>query len=114
MIAAYRRSHPLPPIDFRAINREALASLPAVLSRLLPRGHREGNEYLAVNPHRVDHHLGSFKVNLNTGRWADFATRDKGGDIISLVAFVEDCSQVAAAKKLARMLGLDAGGRRNG
>jgi hypothetical protein len=101
-------------VDFAAINREVLPLLPAILQRLLPNGRREGNEYVALNPRRADHHLGSFKVNLNTGRWADFATRDKGGDIISLVAFVEDCSQVAAAKKLARMLGLDGGGRRHG
>ena len=58
--------------------------------------------------------LGSFKINLKTGRWADFATGDKGGDPVSLVAFIENCKQGEAALKLARMLGLDAGGRRHG
>jgi hypothetical protein len=44
--------------------------------------------------------------------WADFASGDMGGDPISLVAFIENCKQGEAALKLARFLGLDAGGRR--
>jgi hypothetical protein len=67
-----------PHLDFDAINREALACLPAVLHRLLPDGRREGREYLALNPRRGDRHLGSFKINRCNGRWADFATGDKG------------------------------------
>ena len=55
-----------------------------------------------------------FKVNLRTGVWADFASGDKGSDPVSLVAFIEDCRQGEAALKLARMLGLDGGGRRHG
>jgi hypothetical protein len=53
------------------------------------------------------------KINLRTGRWADFATDDRGGDPVSLVAFLEDVSQPEAARRLARMLGLDTreGGR---
>ena len=33
---------------------------------------------------------GSFKVNLDTGRWADFATGDKGGDLVALYAYFKD------------------------
>jgi hypothetical protein len=95
-------------IDFAAINREALGCLPAVLRRLLPNGRREGNEYLALNPRRVDRHLGSFRANLKTGRWADFATGDRGGDIISLVAYVKNISQYEAAKGLSQMLSVGA------
>jgi hypothetical protein len=101
-------------INFAAINREALPLLPAILPRLLPNGRREGHEYLALNPRRSDRRLGSFKINLRTGVWADFASDDKGGDPVSLVAFIEDCKQGDAALKLARMLGLDGGGRRHG
>jgi hypothetical protein len=101
-------------IDFAAINREALPLLPAILQRILPGGRREGQEYVALNPRRGDRRLGSFKVNLKTGRWADFATDDRGGDPVSLIAFIEDCKQGEAALKLARMLGLDGGGRRHG
>jgi hypothetical protein len=94
------------PIDFEAINKAAVVALPAVLARVLPRGKRVGSEYLALNPRRVDRSLGSFKVNCRTGRWADFATGDKGGDVISLVAYLKDISQYEAAKGLSHMLGV--------
>ena len=97
--------------DFAAINAAALAALPAVLNRLLPRAKRAGNELLALNPRRVDHHSGSFKINRFNCKWADFATGDRGGDPVSLVAFLEGCSQLEAAQKLAAMLGFDCGGR---
>jgi hypothetical protein len=101
-------------IDFNRINSHALVSLDAICRRLLPGGRREGHEYLALNPRRGDRHLGSFKVNLKTGQWADFASGHKGRDPVSLVAFIEDCKQGEAALKLARMLGLDAGAHRHG
>jgi hypothetical protein len=101
-------------IDFDRINAEALLCLDAVCRRLIPNGRREGHEYVALNPRRPDHHLGSFKINLRSGRWADFASGDKGGDPVSLVAFIVDCRQGEAALKLAHMLGLDGGGRRHG
>jgi hypothetical protein len=94
-------------IDFDAINRAAIAALPAVLARLIPGGKRAGGEYVALNPMRADRHLGSFKINLHTGRWSDFSTGDRGGDPVSLVAYLEGCSQGEAARRLARMLGLD-------
>jgi hypothetical protein len=102
------------PIDFAAINKAALTAFPAVLARLLPGGKRVGAEIVALNPRPADRHLGSFKVNRRTGRWSDFATGDRGGDPISLVAYLTDVSQGEAARLLARMLGLDSGGRRRG
>jgi len=93
-------------IDFDAINRAALACFPAVLSRLLPDGTRRGGEWVARNPRRNDRKAGSFSVNLSRGQWADFATGDKGGDPVSLVAYVESVSQGEAAKLLAGMLGM--------
>ena len=93
-------------IDFAAINRAGLSSLPDILQRWLPDGHREGNEWVARNPTRADKRPGSFKVNLRTGRWADFATGDKGGDVISLAAFLTGSRQIEAARSLSQMLGL--------
>jgi Prophage CP4-57 regulatory protein (AlpA) len=98
------------PIDFAEINRAALAAFPAVLARILPGGKRVGAEIVALNPRRADRRLGSFKVNRYNGRWADFATGDKGGDPVSLVAYLADVSQGEAARLLARMLDLE--GRR--
>ena len=101
-------------IDFATTNHAALGALPAVLSRILPGERHHGREYTVLIPRRADRRAGSFKINLSTGQWADFATGDKGGDHVSLVAYVENVSQVEAARKLARMLGIETGGRRNG
>ncbi len=91
-------------IDFAAVNRAALAALPALLRRWLPDGRQVGREYLARNPLRADRRSGSFKINVRTGRWADFATGDAGGDVISLCAYLAGIGQVEAARSLADML----------
>jgi hypothetical protein len=90
--------------EFSLIAQAAIAS-PHVIPQLLPYGRREGCEWVARNPRRADRRPGSFKVNLRTGRWADFATGDKGGDLISLAAFLFDLSQWQAARRIAQMLG---------
>jgi len=94
-------------IDFERINSAALAVLPALLARWLPNGRKEGSEYVALNPTRHDCHLGSFRINLCTGRWADFATGDGGGDPVSLAAYLSYLGQIEAAEKLAGMLGVE-------
>jgi hypothetical protein len=104
-------------IDFAEINRAALAVFPAVLARILPQGKHVGAEIVALNPKRPDRRLGSFKVNRFNGKWCDFATGDKGGDPISLVAYLADVSQGDGARLLARMLSMEpgsaGGGRRS-
>ena len=95
-------------IDFAAVNAEALARLPALAARWLPDGRRRGNEWCARNPCRADRRPGSFRVNLKTGRWADFAKPDvRGGDPVSLAAYLNGKSQAAAARDLAAYLYLD-------
>ncbi|HYZ41136.1 MAG TPA: hypothetical protein VE687_11005 [Stellaceae bacterium] len=96
-------------LDFGAINRTGIAILPALLARWLPGGRVEGSEYAALNPRRSDRCLGSFKINLKTGLWADFACDDAAGsDPISLAAYLFGLSQSEAAKRLAVMLGIEA------
>ena len=93
-------------LDFDSINRAALASLPALLRRWLPDGRQVGREFVARNPRRADKRAGSFKVNTRTGRWADFATGDAGGDVVSLAAYLSGAGQAEAARALADMLGV--------
>jgi hypothetical protein len=93
-------------IDFARVNMVALAVLPLLLARWLPGGRREGREYVVRNPRRADRTAGSFRINIITGRWADFATDDTGGDPISLAAYLFDLSQFEAARRLAAMLGI--------
>ncbi|MDR6356882.1 hypothetical protein Q3H58_003553 [Pseudomonas psychrotolerans] len=74
---------------------------------LLPEGKRQGSEWWSRNPTRADRHAGSFSVSLVDGRWNDFASGDRGGDLVSLAAFLWGVRQTEAARDLARRLGLD-------
>jgi hypothetical protein len=93
-------------VDFEVINATTRAVLPVVLERWLPGGRWVGREYVVKNPRRADRTPGSFKISRD-GPWADFATGDRGGDIISLAAYLAGCSQSEAARQLAEMLGVD-------
>jgi hypothetical protein len=113
---AVARSHQA-GIDFNAISAGAIRSLPAVLKRVLPGGRVVGREYIALNPTRTDRRPGSFKVRIvgpRAGCWSDFATGDRGGDVISLVAYVERIGQGQAATLVARMLGINLMGEHHG
>ena len=108
-IKGRRRDKSEPRLDFAAVNRAALSVLPDLLVRWLPDGQLQGHEYVALNPTRADNHLGSFKINLHTGRWADFAVGHQGGDVVSLAAYLAGTGQVEAARSLAEMLGVGHG-----
>lgn len=90
----------------RQVNAAALPRLETLCQHWLPNGRREGREYVALNPMRHDRSLGSFRINLMTGRWADFASSDRGGDPVSLYAFLNSVRQVEAARQLAAQLGV--------
>lgn len=93
---------------FLAVNTVALPMLNSLCARWLAGGKLEGSEWVVRNPTRTDNRPGSFKVNLGTGMWADFATDARGGDPISLRAYLEGMTQIEAARLLADELGVDA------
>jgi hypothetical protein len=95
------------PIAFRRIAEAARASCPAIVTQWLPRGKRFGVEWCALNPRRNDRRIGSFRINLRTGAWADFAIDEHGGDLISLAAYLFGLNQAEAAVRIAQMLGID-------
>jgi len=94
--------------DIRKVAAAALAAADRVLSHWLPAGKRNGHEYVALNPRRKDAKRGSFSVNVDKGAWSDFATGDKGGDLVALVAYLDGVNQGDAAQRLAAFLGMDA------
>lgn len=100
-------SPPRRRIAFGRIAEAALARSESIVMRWCPDGRREGAEWVARNPTRADHRPGSFKVNLRTGRWGDFSTGDKGGDLIALAAFLFDLDMGEAARRVADMCGVD-------
>jgi len=95
-------------IEFARIADAALGHADVLVRRWLPDGRRKGSEWLAINPTRADRHRGSFKVSVATGKWCDFATGDKGGDLIALAAYLFHLDQAEAARKIAAALGIDA------
>ncbi len=95
--------------SIKKVANVALGNIDSVLSHWLPGGKREGHEYQPLNPLRADSKPGSFSINTNTGAWSEFATDDKGGDLVALVAYLENCSQGVATKRLAAFLGVDIG-----
>lgn len=92
------------PAEIRKIASYALGSIDSVLNHWLPNGKREGDEYKPLNPKRSDNSTGSFSINTRSGQWADFASGDKGADLVSLVAYLEGCTQSEAAKRVANFL----------
>jgi hypothetical protein len=93
-------------IDFVGINLAAVPMLSALCQRWLPGGKFIGREYVVRNPRRNDRRPGSFSINIRTGRWADFASGNKGGDVVSLAAFIFNLEQSEAARRLAKMLNM--------
>jgi hypothetical protein len=94
-------------LGFSAIGQAALSHAPTLLRRWLPDGKVKGHEFCARNPRRADQNVGSFKINLITGHWADFAISAGGGDLISLAAYLFSIGQAEAARRIADMLGVD-------
>lgn len=95
-------------IAFRRIAEASLAAADTLVPRWLPEGRREGAEWIATNPTRADKRRGSFKVNLRTGRWSDFAVDASGGDLVSLAAYLFNLKQGQAAVKISGALGVEA------
>ncbi len=93
-------------VPFDKINRAALARAEDIVCQWLPGGRFEGPEYTVRNPRRADRKPGSFRINVRSGRWSDFATGDSGGDLISLAAYLFGLSQPEAAREVARMVGV--------
>ena len=94
-------------IAFARIAAAALSCSEVLLQRWLPDGRFEGSEWVAINPTRADSRKGSFKINFATGYWADFATGDRGGDLISLASYLYKIRQGEAALKIAKAIGID-------
>jgi len=106
------RSHPgrqLARSDiFRAVNDAARGQIRALVERWLTTTRMSGDNLMALNPTREDRNIGSFSINTRTGLWADFATGDRGGDIISFYAYLHGVTQIEAVREVAKILGVRA------
>ena len=86
-------------VDFKAIAGALAARAEQLVPQWLPNGRRDGHEWkigsLAGEAGK------SLSINLRTGVWADFASDEKGGDLLSLYAAIEGLSMLEAARRLA-------------
>ena len=85
--------------------REAVSRIvPAALQEWLPEGHVVGHYYACANLNggRGD----SLKVDLRRGYWKDYASNEKGGDLIDLYAKTHGMDYKAALHELAGKLGV--------
>lgn len=94
-------------LDFVYIASAALAQARTLVPSWLPGGRLQGHEWVVINPTRGDRKPGSFSVNLTTGRWADFASGDRGGDLVALAAYLRGIRQGEAARELVHELGVN-------
>ena len=95
--------------DFiRKVAAAALSSFDQVVDWLgIGGGNDQGRVYLPLNPKRSDTKTGSFTINRDSGAWADFASGDKGGDLVSVCAYLHGIKQGEAAARLADFLGVE-------
>jgi hypothetical protein len=93
-------------IDFAAVNAICMSQFNSLLATWLPDGRLQGHDWVALNPTRADNRPGSFRINVDTGLWADFATPDRGGDAVSLYAYLNGLTQTLAALELKQQLGM--------
>jgi hypothetical protein len=94
-------------VDFEDVKRLALDNADQLVESWFPDGERRGDEYVMLNPHRDDTRLGSFKVNLTTGEWADFALDDaRGKNLLDLAVYRFDIKALPAASGIRHQLGL--------
>lgn len=91
-------------IPYRTIANSLLCRAYHHVSTWCPGGRMQGSEYVTLNPKRTDKRLGSFKVNLKSGCWADWADGARGRDLISLYAYLNNISNSQAARELSLKL----------
>lgn len=95
-----------PSVNFSAVKAASIPAVPMLVSRWLPHGKLVGYEWTATNPTRSDGRPGSFKINTVTGVWADFATGERGGDMIDLHGYLYGGDALSSAKEIGELLGV--------
>ena len=86
--------------DWGRLKGATLAMLPELLELWLPGGEFRGHQYVARNPTRADQNLGSFQIDVRSGRWRDHAIGVGGGDAASLLAYLSTAGDYGKALQL--------------
>ena len=90
-------------LDFAGLNAHLLPKARELMLAWFPDGRFVGKEYACADLRGGNGD--SCKVNMQTGLWSDFATGEKGGDLVSLYAAIQGITQGEAFKRLAETVG---------
>jgi putative DNA primase/helicase len=93
--------------EFQRLNEQLKPRYMDILLDLLPGGRLIGKEYTCADINGG--HGDSFKFNVESGLWSDFATDHQGIDIISLKATIDNTTQIEAARDLVKYTTLEPG-----
>jgi hypothetical protein len=85
-------------LDFNALAQRLLLGSETLVPQWLPGGRRRGHEWVCGDLSGGEGT--SLSVNLLSGRWADFATSDRGGDLIDLYAAIHELTMAEAYREL--------------
>lgn len=93
-----RESSERSQIDFKELSAKLLRDSHSFVRGLFPSGTLAGREWKVGN--LSGDRGGSLSINLDTGVWKDFATGEKGSDLISLYAGAKGLKQIEAAQEI--------------
>jgi Toprim domain/Domain of unknown function (DUF6371) len=94
-------------VDFKAVAGAALSRSRHLLPGWFPAGRWRGREFLIGN---LAGDLGeSLSINADTGLWADFASGERGVDLLALYASIHRLPMMDAARELGSTLSVYAG-----
>lgn len=85
-------------MDFKEFAQGLLPEARSLVSSWLPQGKLKGRFWTTGSVHGESGK--SLEVDLSTGIWKDYATDEKGGDLISLYAAIKGIKQSEAARAL--------------
>jgi putative DNA primase/helicase len=91
------------PIDFGDLAAALLERAEQLVPQWLPGGKRRGHEWVCGGLSGEEG--SSCSVNLVSGKWADFASDERGSDLIALYAEIHGLSNSKAARELMKNLG---------
>lgn len=97
----------MPPVDFVALAAALLDRAHLLLPQWLPGGRQQGHEWVCGS--LAGEEGSSCSVNMKTGHWAEFAGDEKGKDLVSLYAAINNLNQGQAARELMEQLGWQRG-----
>jgi len=101
-----------PTVSVDEIKARLLDRIEDIVDRYAPAApgaYRHGHLWYTLNPGRPDRRVGSFVVHMSgpkAGRWVDYASDPRGGDLIDLIALATGCTAKEAIAQARALVGL--------